>query len=736
MFGLGVAIGLGNLAALDFEVPPLAAGTRLSLAAPSADVQCWFHEPRAIARIGKVWFGTNGSNDNTKSTGRATLYEVNEATGTVTSVDLATGSDWGDDHNYPVVVFRSDGRLVVFYCAHRIVAPIRYRISVNVGTIIGGWSQEYTIDVDATRPTYPSPFILSGESNKAYLLFRNGVDASLSYLTSTDLNSVTPATVDGGALGSTPTWSAEIKVTVGSGTQGIYTKARSNNVDRIDVLITDAVEDSDGVKKDVRHGYWNAGAWRQTDGTSLGAVPIDFTTFTPVATSGAPDSFGDVWVWDVQRRGASLIEAVFARFISATEHRYYYARWNGSAWSKVEIDAGEGMGTPDTRSSHLTDGIGSVEGYYSPGLYLDSVEEGVVYCSVGNSGYSLVYRYITLDDGVSWSRERISGMVKENIRPFVPQGRTDEYAVLWASGDYHFYDFAVTSDVSYGYTTNILVAPYAYSAAAAAPVNTAIPAISGTAQSGNVLTASTGTWTGDVPISFTYQWKRDGVDREGETSSTYTVVAGDISHTLTVTVTATNDVGSASATSSGASGIPVNLVTKSELLGSWTQNAVSTVANVAANPVNGAVTVDRVVQTAQTSSHSIACPVAISFANATVYTFSFYVDYTNWQFVQLLFGAGAFGAQAYANFDIQNGAVQTVGSTATAAIEDVGGGFYRISITATSTAAASVVAALYMVQAGNSARAESFLGSTSNNVNAFGAQVETGSTANIYAPVA
>lgn len=87
--------------------------------------------------------------------------------------------------------------------------------------------------------------------------------------------------------------------------------------------------------------------------------------------------------------------------------------------------------------------------------------------------------------------------------------------------------------------------------AAAAPSNAVLPSISGTPQVGVELTAYNGIWD-DEPTTFAYQWKADGVAINGATSKTYTPVVGDIGNTLTVTVTGTNNAGSASATSAGA----------------------------------------------------------------------------------------------------------------------------------------------------------------------------------------
>ena len=87
------------------------------------------------------------------------------------------------------------------------------------------------------------------------------------------------------------------------------------------------------------------------------------------------------------------------------------------------------------------------------------------------------------------------------------------------------------------------------------PVVATIPAITGTASRGQLLTASTGTWTGFPAPSFAYQWRQcdsagaNCSDIGGATASTYTVLVGDQGKTIRVTVTATNGSGSAGASS-------------------------------------------------------------------------------------------------------------------------------------------------------------------------------------------
>jgi hypothetical protein len=86
------------------------------------------------------------------------------------------------------------------------------------------------------------------------------------------------------------------------------------------------------------------------------------------------------------------------------------------------------------------------------------------------------------------------------------------------------------------------------------PSNTAPPVISGTAQVGQTLSASTGAWT-NAPTAFAYQWLlcnaagANCADIAGATASTYAPGTGDVGDALVVSVTASGAGGSTAASS-------------------------------------------------------------------------------------------------------------------------------------------------------------------------------------------
>lgn len=88
-----------------------------------------------------------------------------------------------------------------------------------------------------------------------------------------------------------------------------------------------------------------------------------------------------------------------------------------------------------------------------------------------------------------------------------------------------------------------------------APINTVVPAITGTAQVGQTLTRTTGTWTGSPAPTYVTAWLANDVVIPSATGTTYVPVIGDIGKTIKVRVTATNTSGSAVQTSAATAAV-------------------------------------------------------------------------------------------------------------------------------------------------------------------------------------
>ena len=108
------------------------------------------------------------------------------------------------------------------------------------------------------------------------------------------------------------------------------------------------------------------------------------------------------------------------------------------------------------------------------------------------------------------------------------------------------------------YTGALVAAPTVQSEARidfvviAPPVNTGLPSISGGIIVGNVLTCTTGTWTGHPTPTYSFRWQRGTgstyTNITNATNQTYTLVSADIGQNVRCQVTANNSAGTAVAT--------------------------------------------------------------------------------------------------------------------------------------------------------------------------------------------
>ena len=97
------------------------------------------------------------------------------------------------------------------------------------------------------------------------------------------------------------------------------------------------------------------------------------------------------------------------------------------------------------------------------------------------------------------------------------------------------------------------------------PVNSTAPTVSGLTEDGQTLTAAEGSWSSTSPLGYSYQWELceasgEGCEQiSGANEATISLVPGDVGSTLRVIVTATNGVGSSSASSPATSPVAAAL---------------------------------------------------------------------------------------------------------------------------------------------------------------------------------
>ena len=118
-----------------------------------------------------------------------------------------------------------------------------------------------------------------------------------------------------------------------------------------------------------------------------------------------------------------------------------------------------------------------------------------------------------------------------------------------------------------------------------------------------------------------------------------------------------------------------NVVLQSENLdsGAWPTNNITSINSDFATSPSGATTADKI--NYGSGNGFIRTNSTLTAASSA----SIFVKYVDFPFIQIMMSGDA---NHYANFDIQNGTIGSVGSASTAAIEDYGNGWYRIILNA------------------------------------------------------
>jgi BNR repeat-containing family member len=317
-----------------------------------------------------------------------------------------------DDHNNPSILIRPDGHLLVFWSTH--AGPTMwYRRSARPEDI-GAWEPERTFPTNTPGSggfTYPNPMQLSAEGNRLYLFWRGG-----------NMNP-TLSTIETGA----GTWSRARTVISNPG-QRPYVKYASNGRDTIAMAFTEGHPAS--LQTSIYFAAYRAGALRRADGSVISTMAD-----LPIAPTEGEKVYdrrtnGKAWVHDVALDADGHPVIVYATFPTNADHRYRYARWNGSGWTDRElVRAGGSMSTSTSQPN------------YSGGISLDHEDPSTVYLSRKVGGVFEAEVWTTPDEGATWSsRPLTSGSVRGNYRPISPRGQTgDSHDIVWMHGGYVHY---------------------------------------------------------------------------------------------------------------------------------------------------------------------------------------------------------------------------------------------------------------------------------------------------------
>lgn len=405
----------GSAGSVTVSAPPPAPDP---FAVMSNGVWTWFNYPEAV-RV-----GDNLHVGSISSAGAVQVTQRHLDTAATTTFSLATGFEI-DDHNNPSLAELPSGRLAAFFAAHP-DTRLRMRVQTTAGDNTA-WSTTQELDFGMVDYYYPCPVILSQDTTQQILFFRgrNGSGGyDLCYAISSNF-----------AAGPAVFGSAVRLAT--NGAQRPYWVMRSNGVDRVDFLM------SEGNPSEINGGVWhfyakldgsNVLRFYTTNGVEItGSLPHDMTTkFTRVDPTPTDRKH---WVWDITIGTDGQPWALWTRFATnaGTDHRQWFSRWNGSAWTGAEIVASGG-------------GLYDPEVYYSPGSGFDRLDPTRIYLGRFISGLTQIERY-TVGSGttVTLVEQITSGTTGVRARPVSPENADSRCRVLWWDGTYTTYTSFSTS---------------------------------------------------------------------------------------------------------------------------------------------------------------------------------------------------------------------------------------------------------------------------------------------------
>ncbi len=329
-----------------------------------------------------------------------------------------------DDHNSPALLMRPDGRYLAVYGTHGGSRLTRWRISTNPGDPTG-WMPEasYAHPVDMS---YSNVFHLRATGRTYNFVRATNWDPNVMW--STDQGT---------------TWAGGGKLLTEGGTgDRPYVKYASDGLARIHVLTTE--RHPRNYDNSIYHGYVENDRLHRSDGTVVDASILDAAgqppaSLTTVMVAGAVyggTAMRRAWTIDLHVDADGAVRALFQARANGSnaDHRLFFARCTGGAWSVHEV-------------CRLGGHLYAAEDDYTGLAALQPDRPDAIHVStrIDPRNGALLARYeiftgITADGGASWSWTPVTeDSSVDNLRPIVPAWDAAREALIWLRGTYTSY---------------------------------------------------------------------------------------------------------------------------------------------------------------------------------------------------------------------------------------------------------------------------------------------------------
>jgi hypothetical protein len=400
----------------------------------------WFMDERAIIDHGRLIVGSVRANGRFEHTDRPGWGNVELAI-----LDLNSGAKERiilhehfeqDDHNNPGLIALPDGHYLAMYSKHGRESKLYYRISTEPGNPYN-WSpvREFVTPGNAGNfrgdsVTYANPIYLSAE--KRLYLFHRSVGLDPNYLISDDLGR---------------SWRYGGRLFIGRDGYSPYVKYASNGRDTIHFVATE--DHPRNFDNSLFHGFIRNGTLHTSDAKPISPLATSTNTelrpwnFTKVFQGSRTNV---AWMTDIQidAEGRPIILFTTQRDgaglpvgSGGMDHRFNYARWDGSNWITSEIAY---AGTRLYPGEDDYTGLGAIDPCDPSLVYISTdahPERGTPLISRATlHRFHELFAGRTTDGGKTWRWKQITAnSTTDNLRPIVPTYQ-DQPILIWLRGAY------------------------------------------------------------------------------------------------------------------------------------------------------------------------------------------------------------------------------------------------------------------------------------------------------------